>query len=151
MVKNPECYDHFFKYFDFEGPKSWTNYKCNSVATKDCHLRLNQAFHEKVLKNRPPFYWEKLMSVFFNFLNQSTVWFQIAIWCHETISCINFSRFGPLKIKINLFLYLTLWNISIWISNQVFDSSKTNTVNYSKRVMASWIFVRYFDFKGPKS
>ena len=52
----------------------------------------------KKLKKLPPIFLKKEWgSVFFNFLIRGTIRSQIAIHHPTTVSCVNFSRFGPLK------------------------------------------------------
>ena len=48
-----------------------------------------------------PYFSKKWWFVLFNFLIQCTIWSQIAIPCCTIISHVNFSRFGPLQIKIS--------------------------------------------------
>ena len=48
-----------------------------------------------------PYFSKKWWFVLFNFLIQCTIWSQIAIPRCTIISHVNFSRFGPLQIKIS--------------------------------------------------
>ena len=88
----------FVKYFDFRGPKSWKIDTCNSWATTNHDSRPNLALDQKVEENRPPF--KKIGICCFNFLIWGRFQPKMVNLCHVTISCIIFSWFGPLKIKI---------------------------------------------------
>ena len=59
----------------------------------NCNLIPNRTSNQKVEEIHG--------SVFFNFLIQGTVLSQIVIHCRESISCVIFSEFWPLKIKIS--------------------------------------------------
>ena len=73
-----------------------------SHMTTNHNLRPKCASDLKVEENIPPFLLKKMRSVFYNFLIQATVWSQIVICCHTTISCVFSSIFGPLEINISV-------------------------------------------------
>ena len=87
-------------YFDFKGPKSLKIYAWYSHVKTNHNLRPNRASDQKVEGNRPPFLWKKWDCAIFNFLIWVLLRPQIAIWLRAIFSCVIFSWFGPLKIKI---------------------------------------------------
>ena len=97
---------NFCQTFWFEGAKSWEIYTCNSWVTTNHDLRPNCASDQRVEENRPPF--KKMGICFFNFLIWGRFQPKMVNLCHVTISCIIFSWFGPLKIKISENNYMVI-------------------------------------------
>ena len=77
------------------------NYKKNMLMKMDRNMRLTVPWIKKFKRTDTAFFDEKKRgSVFFTFFIQAMVWSQIVIHHRVTFSCLNFSRIGPLEIKI---------------------------------------------------
>ena len=88
-----------FSYFDFKGHKH-EKIMPGIVMRWRISIWGQTLPHFKKLKKIEPWFLKKCASDLFNVLIPGMIWSRIVICRHINISCINYSRFCPLKNKI---------------------------------------------------